>query len=117
MKLKNLDKATKIYSAIQELDKEIIKIEKRANELANGNFEVSVKLDFKSLDPKAKKVKFDEDGSLCIEDNRNDSNRYVFSFMLGGIGEPSKPKEDKNEFEIKIRIHKSRCIGIPKLQK
>lgn len=98
MKLNKLDKATKIYKAIQELDEEIIKIEKRANDLANGNFEVTTKFTFKSLDPKADKVKFDEDGSIVQGDRP--SGLFSFSFIISG--EPSKKEDTKDVLEIKV---------------
>lgn len=101
MKLNNLDKATKMYKAIQELDAEIIKIEKRANDLANGNFEVNVKMNFKSLDPKSEKAKFDSDGSLISEDRPSSTSR-MFTVYFGSLGATTKSEEPKDQYEIKV---------------
>lgn len=97
MKLNQLDKATKLYKSIQEIDTEILKIEKRAIELANGNYEVSASFTFKNLDPKAKKVRIDEDGSLCTGDEKPSVG---FTFFFGSS--PIKAEDAKDKYEIVI---------------
>ncbi len=95
LKLNTLDRASKMYKAVQELDEQIIKIEKKAMELANGNFEVICKFTFRNLDSCQDKVKFDADGSLVQSGYRDwmDMIRLPYG---------SKPEEPKDQIEIKI---------------
>lgn len=62
MKLNTLDRATKLYNRIQELDKQIVEVEKYAHRLANHTLEVTVHFSIPNTEPE--KVTFDEDGSI-----------------------------------------------------
>jgi len=67
MELKQLDKATKIYSDIQKLDSEIIEIERLANLVANGEVKSSFELkieDKQKQEEESQKLEFDEDGDI-----------------------------------------------------
>jgi hypothetical protein len=65
MELKQLDKATKIYSDIQKIDAEIIEIERLASLVANG--EVKSSFELKVVDKQKQEVRFrqlTEDGDI-----------------------------------------------------
>jgi hypothetical protein len=67
MELKQLDKATKIYSDIQKIDAEIIEIERLASLVANGEVKSSFELkvvDKQKQEEESQKLEFDEDGDI-----------------------------------------------------
>jgi len=108
MKLKSLKTANKIYEQIQQLDKEIIAIEKLAMGIANNPHELSITLKAVDLSEKAKKeskCEFDEDGSI----RRDISNPFGFSFLLGGSCFTDRPKKDdekesKHKFDLDDKV-------------
>ncbi len=67
MKLSQLEKATIIYYDIQNLDAEILELDKIAAVVANGA-QIVLRMDVDSLNKKKEedKVKFDQDGSLVL---------------------------------------------------
>jgi hypothetical protein len=93
--IKKLDKANKIYQQIKELDKEIIEIDKHAMLIANGEVKLSLTLNIDDLKKKEKeesKVKFDEDGSIVVNDGV-----VSLSWSTMFIGLPTNVTEDKNK--------------------
>ena len=103
MTFKNLEKATKLYEKIKQLDSEIIEIEKFALTVANNDTECSFELKCKDLTKQKEgeeKVKIDEDGSL-LDGLRYTSLLNPYSF-LSSI--PRIPAEDKNETIIKGQL-------------
>lgn len=69
MKLPQLKKAQKLFERIQELDKEIIEIEKSADLIANKKTDIKLTLKVNDQEEKVKdseKVTLDEDGSLSF---------------------------------------------------
>ena len=99
MNLKTLDQAAKLLVEIKALDEQILGLEKWAESLVSGHYEIEVKFKFKNLDNKDK-AKFDEDGSL-IKDSSHQSP-YGFSFFMD-IGRIRSNDDDKGteKFEVK----------------
>ena len=103
MTFKNLEKATKLYEKIKQLDAEIIEIEKFALIVANNETECSFEIrckDFTKQKEDEEKVKFDENGSL-LDSRRYTSLLNAYSF-LSSI--PRRYTEDKNETIIKSQL-------------
>lgn len=91
MKIKDLEKATKVLDQIKILDSEIIEIDKLALLIADGSNVITIELKVQTLD-EAKKEVLDSDGSL-IDHNRTRSHEF-FGGILGhyrSICEPIKP--------------------------
>lgn len=92
MKLKSLEKATKILTRVQDLDSEIVRLEKLAIRMASGSFETELNLSYKDLDKKPNpKMDFDEDVELTGLRSRFLAGAFMdFGTHLRKAGEDSK---------------------------
>lgn len=93
MKIKNLEKATKILEQIKVLDAEIIEIDKIALLVADGGNTLSLELKVQPNNPNEKKEILDSDGSL-IDHNKPIGYDGLFGGILGhyrSMCEPIKP--------------------------
>ena len=73
MKFTQLEKAKKIYLRIQEIDKEVIDLEKTMQDLINSNHIISVSIDIE----KSKKTEY--------KDPYEDQDHYMGMFPLIGL--------------------------------
>jgi len=110
MNAKTLEIATILFTKIQELDKDIIRIEKQAMLIANRDCDIKLSLQIKDLTPpKSKKEDIlDSDGSLLSaleEINRAMMNSY---FGLGS----TQPDTKKPGNEIKEDLNITEALGI-----
>ena len=99
IQLKDLAKAKRIYNDIIELDAEIIRIEKMANEIINDECVLSLNIKLTNITQQAKqKISFDEDGSLMKR--RVDIRSYDFFGIPRGIIMVSEDNAQNNNFEF-----------------
>jgi hypothetical protein len=85
MDFKKLEKATKLYEQIKQLDADIIEIDKFALTVANNETESCFELRCKDLTKqkeKENKLEFDEDGSIKREGDNTLRLSLISSWML-----------------------------------
>lgn len=102
MEIKQLERAKNLYEDILQLDKELIELEKYANELVNEKSECKITLEFNKVKEKSK-VKFDEDGSIVFENDNNSNYRGMFSLVWGGTS-ITKNEEPKDTIKIEHNL-------------
>jgi hypothetical protein len=101
MKLPQLKKAQKLFDRVQELDKEIIEIEKSADLIANKRTEIKLSLKVNDTEEKEKeksKVEFDEDGSII--QRMQEIQRGLFGYITMNSPGFSCEKQ-KKEYTLK----------------
>lgn len=97
MKLPQLKKAQKLFDRVQELDKEIIEIEKSADLIANKKTDIKLSLkvnDIEKVEQDKNKVHFDEDGSLSCGDPADYMRRAMYGLPMFAFADPAKPKKE-----------------------
>lgn len=104
MTIPEIEKITKIVSAIKELDKEIIFIEKTARILSENIYDVDFSLSFTPIEIHKKVEVLDSDGFLKKEDDS--SNKAVTGWIINSIfscgNTESKPTAKKHSVSEKI---------------
>lgn len=100
--VKTLDKIKNIYLSIQELDREIIQIEKLAAVLSQDNCSVKLSLEVENHSKKEKDPVLDEDGSLSTGKYANpwDDIRKFYGLISPKI---NKIATDSHSFNINER--------------
>lgn len=112
MDFKNLEKASKLYEQIKQLDAEIIEIDKFALTVANNETESCFELRCKDLTKqkeKESKLEFDEDGSIKREVN----NTFGLSSLLSGVWMlPSTIPPPNDDIVIKSQLSVNNVMNI-----
>lgn len=114
MDLKKLEKATKIYNDLKEIDQEIKDINDFALKMANENFKINLKFEFISINkPNIDKISFDEDGSLVIRNmGESTSTISLGTFLFGGHVSKDKESLNRNEDQFETLINDSTLLNI-----
>lgn len=98
MNAKKIEKIAKAYEKIKVLDAEILKLDKMAMKLADGIGELSINITFD--EPKESEVKFDEDGSIVMDNPLSGfASGGFLSHMLELRREIEKRSEDEGYSE------------------
>ena len=108
MELKKLNKASKIFDRIKELDKEIIELDKLAIVAINDKTEIKLNLTIENITKKENdenKVSFDEDGSLVFGRSVGRISG-LYGFWEQRMNElSSEIKQPKNTTELKNKLN------------
>lgn len=86
LSIKDINRSQAIYKMLCQLDEQIIKLDKRAIQLADGNHPVKLSLEFVSNKP-AKEVVDDEDDYI------GRMNRILSGGLFYHDSKPAKPKD------------------------
>ena len=105
MKIKNLDKATRIFESIKKLDEEIIKIDKYAMLAATGKTNVSI--NFEIFEDKKEDI-LDSDGSLRMG---SVSHPYLQS-LFRSYCEPVIPKKTEGIQQVISDVLTLQILGV-----
>ncbi|HZW66383.1 MAG TPA: hypothetical protein VFF23_11875 [Hanamia sp.] len=117
MDFKKLERATKIYEQLKQLDKEIIEIDRFAMLVANGEIKSSFELKIDDIGKKKEdsdKVGFDEDGSLIkgTSDSLYEQMRRSFYMPILSFGCDTGKETDKNVHLLKNELSENATMSI-----
>ncbi len=116
MKLKDLEKVTKIYDEIKTLDTSTKQLHKLAQSVADGGSIVKLNLqitDLKLKEKKAKENMFDEDGSLqSTSETARSISSYIDSFYGSSVKVKVKPAYETDIIEDLSDILTLELIGL-----
>jgi len=113
---KTLEKASILFAKIQELDKDIIRIDKQAMLLANAICEVKLKLHVKDLTPPKPKKEdiLDPDGSLIYKGNIAEQIARQMALRWGiDTNDANQQKQDKPALDEVLNVYETlEILGI-----
>lgn len=111
MKIKDLDKAVEVLKSIKKIDSEILKIEKFAELVVNGNAKSSFDLKIQNLLP----LKSDSDKDVVVDidsvydEIRKSMSHSLLSYAVGGLVKSEK-SDKKNVDTLSVDLNENETL-------
>src|SRR5512133_3679218 len=112
VKVNNLKRIKELHDSLLDLDKEILSIEKIANELVSDKCKIKLHIEVENTSKPKEKVRFDEDGSLISPSAYNNIlglSRESFNFMYPLTTSQLTPTPPSNQ--TTLTFTDSQCLS------